>query len=131
MKNTTGFSLIELMIVVLIIGILSSVAIPNYQRYMEKARFSEVITSAEPFKLSVALGLQMGDPIESLNSGEHGVPTYTTNSKNVDTIRVRQGVITATASEAASGNTYILTPDDTGASWQISGSCVDTGMCRI
>jgi type IV pilus assembly protein PilA len=53
-KNQQGFTLIELMIVVAIIGILAAVAIPAYKDYTTRAKMSEVLVMMEPAKLAVA-----------------------------------------------------------------------------
>ena len=59
-KTQQGFTLIELMIVVAIIGILAAVAIPAYQNYSLKARFTEVINAAAPYKSGIELCAQGG-----------------------------------------------------------------------
>ena len=53
-RNQAGFTLIELMIVIAILGILAAIAIPAYQDYSVRAKVSEAINVASPSKLAVA-----------------------------------------------------------------------------
>lgn len=68
-KAQQGFTLIELMIVVAIIGILAAVAIPAYQDYVVKAKLSKVQSTLDPIKMATALYLQEnGDLPATANS---------------------------------------------------------------
>ena len=49
-QNQHGFTLLELMVVIAIIGILAAVAIPSYQRYSKKAHYTEIIQAATPYQ---------------------------------------------------------------------------------
>lgn len=129
MKHS-GFSLIELMIVVAIIGILSVIAIPSYQNYTQRARFAEVIAATAPFKTAVSLALQQGDAPNDLNNGAHGIPAVPTPTKNLASIKVENGIITASATQTASGLTYILKPNTDGSVWTVDGTCINAGLCE-
>lgn len=128
--KTQGFSLIELMIVVAIVGILSAIAIPSYQNYTKRARFTEVIAAAVPFKTAVSLALVQGAPLAELSNNNHGIPPEPNNTKNLAALSVDNGVITAIATTLAGGHTYILQPNADGSEWKISGTCVQAGLCE-
>ncbi len=128
-QSKKGFSLIELMVVVAIVGILTALAVPSYQKYIEKAKFSEVISSTEPYKLAVALDLQESIPMNELNSGEHDIPTFTEATENLADITVSAGIIIAKGTKSVEENTYILTPNSQGTEWITSGSCKENTLC--
>lgn len=129
-NTVNGFSLIELMIVIAIISILAVSALPSYQVYTQRARFTEVITATEPFKIAVALAIQQNIPLNEIHSGTFGIPHSPPSSKNVSHITVENSLITATATTLAGGATYILRPSADGTSWSIEGTCLAKGLCR-
>ena len=109
MKKQSGFTLIELMIVVAIIGILAAVALPAYQDYTKRARYAEIINMAGGVKVAVELCVQeAGGVLTNCGTGtgatsEQGVNSAaTTGASNaaVATIAVAAGVITVTPTEA-------------------------------
>lgn len=125
-----GFSLIELMIVISIIGILAVFAVPSYQAYIKRARFAEVINATAPYKLAVSIALQQGISIKELNNGNASVPDFAQPSVNIKSIEVKKGVITATGQASVGNATYILKPNQDGSRWQIDGTCLELGYCH-
>lgn len=129
-SHKAGFSLIELMIVVTIIGILTAIALPSYQTYTQRARFAEVITAAQVFKTAVSIALQQGLQPSDLFNGRNGIPEEPKSTKNLDNIKVINGMITATGSGLVNDETYILQPNNDGSIWTVSGSCLKSGLCN-
>lgn len=107
-RAQAGFTLIELMIVVAIIGILAAVALPAYRDYTVKAKVSEVILAASSAKTSVSEAAQVLGAMPAAGS----VAVDSQASKYVTSVTYTGGVITALSSAAEpamAGGTIILT----------------------
>ncbi len=136
MKRNQGFTLIELMIVVAIIGILAAVALPAYQTYTAKSKFSEVVNSTAAIKTAVELCALDRAGVGACTDGVTG-PGYQISALaaygNVASVATTAGVITATAvtGNGLAGETYILTPTFAGGQTTCakSGSCGAVGFC--
>ncbi|HEZ6455684.1 TPA: pilin [Neisseria meningitidis] len=91
-----GFTLIELMIVIAIVGILAAVALPAYQDYTARAQVSEAILLAEGQKSAVT-EYYLNHGIWPKNNTSAGVATSTDiKGKYVQSVEVKNGVVTAT-----------------------------------
>jgi type IV pilus assembly protein PilA len=106
MNKQKGFTLIELMIVVAIVGILAAIAIPAYQDYTVRARVTEGLSLASAAKTTVSENAMSGSP--SLAAGWQP-PGQTPNVSNV-AVNSTNGQITITYTSLAGGGTLTLTP---------------------
>jgi type IV pilus assembly protein PilA len=129
-----GFTLIELMIVVAIIGILAAVAIPAYSDYTVKAKMSTAQSAVDSIKTAVVLCAQeAGGAFDSCSSGSNGVPTFTP-TKEISGVTTTAGVIVATfatnVGKGIDGKTVTFTPTlATGASnvkWEVTTDVENT-----
>lgn len=114
-KTQDGFTLVELMIVVAIIGVLAAIALPAYQDYSKKARMSEVMLAATSCRNAVVEGYQNGTASNATANGWGCESSTASPSKFVASVRTSAtGVITVAAANFndadIDGKTISLTP---------------------
>jgi len=131
MKRQSGFTLIELMIVVAIIGILAAVAIPAYSDYTVRAQVAEGYELAASLKKNVVDVYANQGALAGIDNGSFGIAAASEIAgRYVGSITLTNGTISATmggrASSLVSGSTVILVPQPNTNSGVINWTC-DSG----
>jgi type IV pilus assembly protein PilA len=143
MKKQQGFTLIELMIVVAIIGILAAIALPAYQDYTTRAKVQEAVSLATPAMTAIGIACSEGSLSASSNNASLGLGTntaitgkYTTSVTAVGTSATAGTVTIAMKAFGAvvADSTIVYTAAcsaDAGTSWTVGGTIASKFLPKV
>ena len=134
-KLGNGFTLIELMIVIAIIGILSAVAVPQYGAYTKRAKFADLVQRTATLKSAIHLCVQDLNTLSECENGLNGVPyDITTPDKYLASMTSSNGIIEVTATNELDNGVLRLepmfSPIENQLEWIVAGNCLTKNLCR-
>lgn len=135
-RRQLGYTLVEMIVTIGIVGVLAAVAMPSYEEYVKKSRYTEMVTASAPYKDAVSVCFNRTGSLLTCSAGQNGVPSNISNS-SASLLRylftLPNGVIFALPNNQDGftllGDYYILTPSVTNGviTWQFSGPAVTKG----
>lgn len=145
-KNASGFFIVEVLIVLVLLSVLTLLFLPNLQLYVQKARFADNTRAGNSIKSAVELcalqkasanGTAPAAPFNGCTQGTNGIYTPPIPYGGyVQMLNINGGIITvlSTAEFGANGTTpyvYTLTPTANNGviTWAASGGCFAAGLC--